>query len=134
MSYESQNTELKTRFTTVWANRTPRDMPNMKFSLPSPPAPWVRFRISGGDAKRLTIGGGTNWHRNAGIIFVQLFVPIETGDAVITQYADVICDMFRDWCGTNITCRTPVVKEVGPDGSGYFQVNVNIPFHRDELR
>lgn len=133
MSYETQNTELRTRFNTVWLDRIPVDFANFPFTLPSPPAPWCRFRISSGPAQRTTIGDSINNYKNTGIVFVQIFIPIDTGDGLAYQHADDVADIFRDWCGTNIRCRTPYVKEVGPDGSGYFQVNCIIPFVRDEL-
>jgi hypothetical protein len=133
MSYQTQNTELKTRFNTVWAHRTPVDLPNVVFTLPSPPAPWLRFRISGGSDRRTTIGSELNNYRNVGSIDVQIFVPVGTGDAIAFQRADEVAAIFRGWCGTNIRCRSPRIKEVGVDGSGYYQVNCIIPFIRDEL-
>lgn len=133
MSYKDRNIELRTRFDIQWNNRTAVDWPNMKFTYPDPVALWCRFRISGGDAQRTTIGDTLNNEKSTGIIYIQLFAPIETGDALIMQRADEAAEIFRNWCGTNIMCRTPVVKEIGPDGLGYYQVNVSIPFVRNEL-
>lgn len=134
MSYQTQQEELRTRFYDAWAARIPVDYPNLEFTPPTPPAPWCRFRVIGGDSEQTTIGAATNNFRNAGIIAVQVFVPINTGDDLAYQHADAAGDIFENWCGTNITCRAKQVKEVGPDGLGYFQVNVFIPFRRDELR
>lgn len=133
MSYKNQNIELRTRFDSVWANRIPVDWPNLKFTYPDPISTWCRFRVSGGGAHRTTIGDTLNNERITGIVFIQLFTPIETGDAVIMQLADEAAEIFRDWCGTNVMCRTPMVRPIGPDGLGYYQVNVSIPFVRNEL-
>jgi Bacteriophage related domain of unknown function len=133
MNYATQNTEIRARFNSIWANRIPVDHANMKFTAPIPSALWCRFRISGGDGKRTTIGAPTNNYRNTGIVYIQLFAPIETGDGTLFQRADEAANIFRDWCGTNIICRTPVVKDVGPDGLGYYQVNVSIPFVRNQI-
>lgn len=133
MSFESQQSELRTRFNSIWANRTTVDFPNHKFDQPSPPAPWCRFRVSNGASARLGIGAGTAYERNLGIIFVQIFIPDDSDVTVGYAHADTVAGIFRDWGGTTVQCRTPRIKEIGSDGSGYFQINVSIPFKRDEI-
>ena len=133
MSYSAERSELRDKFDTEWADRIPVDWPNIAFDQPSPPAPWCRFRISGGERWRTTFGSHKNNYRNVGLIFIQIFVPVDTGDDEAFQRADEAAEIFRSWGGTNIQCRTPVIKEIGADGSGYYQVNVTIPFSSNEL-
>jgi hypothetical protein len=133
MSYQTQNTEIITHFNTLWNHRSPVDLPNKMFSPPNPPSEWVRIRINDATRRRTTIGDYLNNYRSIGSIDVQIFVPIGTGNALAFQRADEIAAMFLNWGGTNIQCRTPRVKEVGEDGSGFYQVNCIIPFVRNEL-
>lgn len=131
--FTTQQSEIRTRFNSIWANRTPVDFPNKKFTQPSPPAPWCRFRVTNGDSVRTTIGASTNNYRHLGIIYVQVFIPDDSDVNVGYALAETAADTFRDWGGATVQCRTPNIKEIGSDGSGYFQINVSIPFRRDEL-
>lgn len=137
--YKAQDNELKTRFNTVWANRISVEWPNKTLNpLPQDvngkPAPWCRFTIiDGNDRTQTTIGGDTNNFRNTGIICIQLFVASDDGISNINQYADDAIAIFNKWGGTNIQCKAGSKKNIGNDGSGYYQVNVYIPFRRDEL-
>lgn len=131
--FSTQQSELRTRFNAIWASRTTVDFPNHTFIQPSPPAPWCRFRVTNGASDRMSIGAGTNLYRNLGIIFVQIFIPDDTDVTVGYGHADVAAGIFRDWGGATVQCRTPNIKEVGSDGLGWFQINVSIPFRRDEI-
>lgn len=131
--FATQQSELRTRFNSVWASRIPVDYPNHSFTLPSPPAPWCRFRVTNGASERMSVGAVTNLYRNLGIIFIQIFIPDDSDVTVGYGHADAAADIFRDWGGATVQCRTPVIKEIGSEGSGYFQINVSVPFKRDEI-
>jgi hypothetical protein len=131
--FQTQQNEIRTRFNTVWASRIPVEYPNVVFNLPAPPSPWCRLSIQSGDTARMTIGAGTNNYRTVGLIYVCIFVPDNSGDSVAFQRADEAAAIFRDWGGATVQCRTPRVKEIGSDGSGYYQVQMIVSFKRDEL-
>lgn len=133
MGYLTQHNELRTRFNTMWGSTTPIAWANAEFTPPSPPSPWVRFVVSDGQSTQTTVGASTNNHRHYGVVYVQIFVPLDAGDSVALGYADTIAGIFRNWYGTNITCRQPRIKDVGPEGNGWYQVNVTVSFFRDEL-
>lgn len=133
MSYQTENNELRARFNTQWGDRIPVAWPNASFTPPNPISPWCRFSITEGESQRTTFGANTNNVRHTGIIYIQIFTPSNTGDGVALQRADEAAGIFRKWCGTNITCRDASIKVVGSTGDGWYQINVSIPFIRDEL-
>jgi hypothetical protein len=132
MSKQTQDNELRTRFNTVWANRTTVAWPNAAFTPPSPQVPWVRFTITDGEGRQTTIGSPTNNHAHTGVLFISIFAPTNAGDAIANQRADEAAAIFRNWCGTNIRCRAVTIKSIGVF-EGWYQINVQVPFRRDEL-
>ncbi len=137
MSYEAGHNEIRKRLKdNLPVSIDPNlnvNWPNVSFTPPNPPAIWMRVNIFSGEAVQLTIGSVTNAHRFPGVIVIQIFAPLNAGDKDILAMADTVAGIFRNWCGTTVSCGTATVKAIGPDGQGWYQVNVVIRFHRDEL-
>ena len=133
MSYSQEGLELQGRFETEWAERTLVAYPGFIFDPPSPPVEWCRFGIINSEGQQVDFGANLKNHRYPGLIFVQVFIPMDEGDALALQRADEVASIFHRWRGTNITCKTASVRRIGSTGDGYYQVNVFIPFVRDEL-
>lgn len=131
MSFQVEHNELRTRFSQQ-IGTTPVAWPNVAY-VPIVGTLWVRFNVVDGESTRTTIGATTNNVRSLGLVIVQIFAPLDKGNAAALAKADAVAAIFRDWCGSTVRCRTPSIKEVGPDGNGWYQVNVSVPFQRDEL-
>lgn len=131
MSHKAANNELKGMFNTQWGVKTPIAWPNVDFNQPA--TAWVRFNIIYGDSQQTDFGGSLHNERTSGVVIIQVFTPLNQGDAEALGLADDVANIFRNWCGTNIRCRTPAIKDIGNDGFGWYQVNVSIPFIYDEL-
>ena len=163
MSYQAEHSELKAHFDKEWLGRTLICWPSVVFTPPEPveysivdggnaipegfeildggtalssgfdPNSWVRFNILNGESKQTTIGSNANNHFHPGIITIQIFSVPGKGCSRILTLADIVSGIFRNWNGTNITCRQATVKTIGLDEFGWYQVNVTIPFFRNEL-
>jgi hypothetical protein len=131
MSYAAQNLEIQARFKAAWGTTTPVSYPNVSFTPPS--TAWVRLTILSGEESRLTFGAETNNYRNVGVIVIQVFTPANQGNAAALALADQAAAVFRGWCGATVRCRSATMREIGPDAAGKYQVNISIPFQRDEL-
>lgn len=131
MSYESEHLEIQSRFAAVMGN-VQVSWPNVTFTPPSPSIEWYRFKVSNGDAERVLIGRATSNYRSYGIIQIQVFVPLNTGNANGLQKADAVAAVFRNWYGATVRCQEASIKDIGAEGNGWYQYNVNIPFYRDE--
>ncbi len=137
MPYADELTEIETRLkagipiTTIPANYI--QLPSTKkFTQPAPQKSWLRLTVLNGASMQTTIGSPTNNHRMPGRIIVSVFTPLEGGVLPALQLADTVAGVFRNWSGTNVRCREASVIQVGRS-SGWEQVNVSVPFKRDEL-
>lgn len=132
MSFISAHNEIRTRLNTEWANATPIAFPNVSFNPPSPPSVWIRLTVNDGESQQIDIGSKPATIRYAGVIFVQIFTVSNKGDAEALTLADNVKTIFNNWNGVNVVCRAAKIINVGNDGQGWYQVNVAIPFIRDE--
>jgi hypothetical protein len=129
MSSVSVYQEFRKKYVEVCS--LPTEYPNEEFTRPN--SLWARFTVIEGEEQQLDIGSELKTFRTPGLLIVQLFAPLNSGSIGILSQADVIADAFRNWGGPTLTCRAATVKEIGNDGYGYYQVNVTVPFHIDEL-
>lgn len=135
MGYQGEFETLAGAFETGWNKATPVAWSNLDFSPPSALSSWVRFSVLPGEAFHATAGApGKNIIRHPGLIVVQVFVPFNSGSITAYDLADDVAGIFRNYHSGGIRCSAPWVTPVSPSaGEGWFQVNVNIPFVRDEL-
>lgn len=108
----------------------------MKF-VPPTEAAWARFSIVQAEAAQIEIGGINNQSRREGMVFVQVFVPKDTGDSAARGHCDVAAQIFMS--NSQITTddgrvifRKPVIRDIGATGAHY-QFNVAIPYLYDTL-
>lgn len=136
MSAADERKSIGDLFKAEWADRLPVAWPNMKFEPPAEAA-WCRFSIVQAEARQIEIGGINNEARAEGRVFVQVFVPVGTGDKVARQHCDVAANIFKthktlttpEGC---VRFRRPVIRDIGAAGAHY-QFNVAIPYLYDTL-
>src|SRR5690606_17138546 len=69
--------------------------PNEHFDRPAN-EPWVYLEVLGAGADSTVFGSeGKRVARDDGIIFAHVFVPVGVGEALATQYAEQIGEIFR---------------------------------------
>lgn len=132
MSAVSGHKNIKNRLNTQWGASTPVAWPNVAFK-PVTDQAWIRLTIKDGPCHRVELGAGQIHERGGGTIYVQVFVPEGKGTSPALTLADQIAAIFREWTYDNIACRTPSIRDFGSDGNGWYQVNVETPFIRDEI-
>lgn len=136
MSAVDERSLIGQHFKTGWANRLPVAWPNTKFEPPE--TSWVRFEIVQADADRIEFGGTVSTRRAEGRVFVQVFVPLGTGDAEARAHCDAVAAIFKANNGQQsstdgrVIFREPVVRGIGTSGAHY-QTNVSIPYQYDSL-
>ena len=92
---------------------------------------FAELQIKEGDANRASIGVSSVLHRSTGVISVNIYTAKNTGTVTARGYADLAADVFRDQKFSGITCRSPVVRNIGPR-EGRYVVNMTVSFYRDE--
>ena len=76
-------------------------------------------------------GGVDNLKRHTGIIVVQLFAPRNVGTSTIRLYADYASSLFDGRKFSDVVCGVASIETIGTDDI-WHQINVNIPYWRDE--
>lgn len=103
---------------------------NVPAKPPDSEASWVVVTVLNGDTERITIG--TVEERTAGVIIVQCFGKQGIGDKTLRTLADSVAAAFRGANFSGILCRSPSIRQI-PNSGSYRQLNVLIPFQRDEV-
>lgn len=134
MSYESELTTLASRFNTQFSASQPSvsiAWPNTQFT-PTVGSAWVRFSLQQVLADQIGFGSSVVRDRHQGTVFVQVFAPTDKGVKSALEIADDAAAALRRYSTTGLFTRTPLVQDVGPTDDGWYQVNVSIPYQRDE--
>lgn len=139
MGYTTEEQAIMTRVSTEWGSTTPVAWPNVDFD-PETEAksgndwlPWVRISVirGTGSAVQADIAESPR-HRHFGTLSADVFSPQGAGTAPALTLADSFAASFRSVTAGGITYRTPSMTTVGSDGV-WHQVNVSVPFYRDEV-
>lgn len=132
MSYSDAYSAITSKFEDEWNDRIPVHWENVVFD-PSDKDAWISFYAMSGDSAQASIGGSTNVFRHAGVIVAQIFTAFNIGKPEILGHVDAFCAIFRNKVFANIKTGAPNIVNVGIDqATGRYQVNVSIPYYRDE--
>lgn len=90
---------------------------------------WARLAHVPGLASSPEIGNGPVV-RSTGLVIIQLFVPLDTGDLTITRAADTLVSHFQFYTAPDaqFECFEASAAVIGDEGNGWWQVNVSIPY------
>jgi hypothetical protein len=128
---------IRSRFNTQWAGATTIAWDNVAFTPPTG-TPWVRVSIRPSDAYQASIGTtGARTFRDEGLIFIGVFVPENEGEGEAWTLAESAADIFRGVTAAGVVYSGPAgdaprVEVLGPDGSGWFQVQVRVYYRADQ--
>jgi hypothetical protein len=83
------------------------------------------------DNRRVEIGSTNPLHRTTGLISVNIHTKIGIGTNTGRALADTAADIFRDTSFSGITCRSPLVQNIG-EVEDWYIINMTCEFYRDE--
>ena len=132
MTYTAQRNAIQTRFKTQFEAvypAIPIVFDNLKNDKPVDS--FVAVNILNGDSALRGLGA-TRLFRYAGVVSIDIFVPLKTGIKVAYQYADTVDGTFRGQQFSGLLFRASSRHDLGMDDN-YWRVNISIPFQRDEL-
>lgn len=130
--FADERKAIESRFAAAWTT-TPIQWTNVPFSQPS--TPWVRLTLQRANGGRMTLGP-TPHRQFPGTVAISIFVPENTAQQTVLQYADTIAAIFRDQafaCGSTgiITCRDINLHDNGTE-EGWYSLVVLVDFVRDD--
>jgi len=135
MGFSTQHAAIRARFAAAWnATAAPVAWPNVAFTPPVA-LHYVRFYIVDAESNQRTIGDpdGRNQYRSYGLIVAQIYALDGTGDNAALALADTAAAIFRNARFSGVWALTPKIITVGAVDAGRYQINVTIPFQRDEV-
>jgi len=117
----------------VYEAKTPIAWPNVNFTPPS--GPWVRFNVLDGEGAWRSIGSpGSNIAGYVGVVVIQVFTPLMTGESTARDFADSAAAIFQGQVIGGIRFSPATVQILNSSlADGWHQINVSIPFKRDVL-
>lgn len=117
----------------VYEAKTPIAWPNVNFTPPS--GPWVRFNVLDGEGAWRSIGSpGSNLAGYVGVVVIQIFVPLLSGESTARDLADAAAVIFQGKVISRIRFSPATVQILNTSlADGWHQINVSIPFRRDVL-
>lgn len=131
MSFETTRAAITARFKSAWITAS---LPVAYENQPAPniDGPWGRFTVIQGDTDPMQIGGSST--RGTGFIFLQVFLPLNTGTKKATDCADAFAAIFDRASfrsgTTHVACLTTGMADVG-ERAGWTQKNIRVQFRRD---
>lgn len=132
MTISADADALQARFVAQWAilrPTVPVAYENAPAIVPAPTGPWVRFAVRAGDLDRGYIGSGSGLYRGQGRVWVQVFVPRQSGTDTLNAIVDDVASIFRRWRSADGAIQTDNVEITAiPGDPAWHQVNVSIPY------
>lgn len=129
MGYESERASIEGRISDNWTV-TPIKWPNVAFE-PGTASAYIEPWIVNGTSYQASLGRPAIW-RHPGSLSINIRVRPQVGMGVAKTYADTLAILFRAWCASGITFGAPRIRQVG-DIDGWYLLNLQIPFERDEI-
>ena len=91
---------------------------------------FIRLSITSAGATQRDVGGSAD--RHSGIITVSILVKAGLGSNVARKIADDIYYIFNRQSFDGILTRTATIDSFPDNTDGWYQVNVNAEFYRDQ--
>ena len=130
MTHEEAVDAILTEFDTAWADRTPVAHANVDFE-PDENSSWARVTVIHSSAAQVSLGSvGSRTFRRFGTVIVQVFVPEGTSTQPALELGDAAVSALEGKFLTGgLQLQAAALEEVGPDGRGWYQLNISAPFH-----
>lgn len=134
MSFADERQALESYFSDNWETTSVKYQ-NVPFDQPKNTA-WVSFAILPGQGEQKDLADAP-LYRYAGVIQVDIFVPVRVGTESLRDLADEVAELFRNQqieSGNSgvITCRLPGLQMVGVESQhGFYRGILTIPYQRD---
>jgi len=126
MSFVNERLAIENRLEEYW-NITPIAWANVDFDVPNN-NDWIKLSILNGKSSYRAINYKK---RHTGVISIQVFTPVNTGANKVREYSDTIASIFDSKKFNGVVCDVASIATIGADDR-FYQVNVTIPYWRDE--
>lgn len=114
-------TAIRTRFFQLWPSNVPTILDNDP-DTPEPNTIWARLSIEPGSRANPSLG--SRRYRQLGRIYLQIFVPAQTGMNAGWDLAEVFTTAFSDWRSPDyrIMSFAPDIEVFEDENDAYFTI------------
>jgi hypothetical protein len=130
MSYVAEAAWIRDRLATGWAGRTPVHWDNVAYE-PQVGTPYIRPTVRPTTAYQAEIGP-TATYRHLGMLIVEVFTPMGSGEAGAQELADEVVALFRGARTQGLSFQAPYV--IAADTvDAWYKLDVLCPFTRNTI-
>lgn len=124
--FKEANDAIEAHLSNNWGD-TPIDFDNVNYR-PVRGTAFVRLQIEWANSVAISIGGLS---RGSGYIDLSIFVPVNTGVAIVNGLADDLAALYNKWQTGGLRFLVGRTQRVGQQEEWY-QLKVLVPFTYDE--
>jgi hypothetical protein len=130
MTFAAAQIAIEARFDTNFT-ACAKKFENVNYE-PKPDVNFAELHVVEADNRRVDIGTNNPLHRTYGTISVNIYTAKHIGSNTGRTLADTAAAVFRDASFSGITCRSPLVRNVG-EIEDWYVINMSCEFFRDEV-
>jgi hypothetical protein len=132
MNFKQAEAAVRGYFNTNWNGTTHIAWPDVDFIPPN--ETWVRFSMKNNVGFQASIGSpSNNLHRREGVVYIQIFQKEGQGSTDARSKADIAADIFMDNALDGVHFHNINARDIGADGSGWYQWTVSAEFQYDRI-
>ena len=125
---------INDKFIAAWGTTTPFTLDNEDAIDNAISTAWVRLTSSLAVSVQRSLGQKTNRkYDRSGLIFAQVFTPINEGSSAGVALAKQIENVFEGERFNGVVCQNSIIRRIGTD-SEWYQLQVEIEFLYEEVK
>jgi hypothetical protein len=101
------------------------------YDKPPSDAFWARLSLQPGETVQASLGMPTKRNRTPGVIFLQIFGPLDKGMGTLWEIADYARKPLKQITVNGVVFKTPSVTNGGRQDSGEHMLLLQVPYHAD---
>ena len=122
-NWDEINNAFSTKLSAEWVT-TDIAWDNVPYE-PTDDSEWVRATLIPVTTENASLADSV---KHFGIYSIQIFVPLQAGSGRAYELATSLEAMFANTQFSEVVCYTAETTRTGDDGTGWYQLNVNINF------
>lgn len=104
--------------------------PNLVFSKPNPPSPWLNVSVVSSVLGIIDMGAGA-W-REEGTLYADVMVPAGSGSSAARALAKTVANLFRARVGPVVYLDAAISDDAKPDGI-WWSISVSVDWRYDDI-
>lgn len=134
MAHADDAQTIRSRFDTLWPAQFSPAVPHTFSDVEYTPVEgtaWVRLTVISGEQRQVSMGKLRRFRRT-GVVGVNIYVPVGSGDGRAQELADAVADIFMGRTVNGVIFRGTGLTRVGREGAWQVWL-ADTPYQADDL-